>query len=294
MKLTELFKIDTIFIVQLGILLLLFFSLYAPVFPDLFSDWFRHGDYYHSDNSHCILVPFISLYFIWDRRKQILLHEIRSSKVGFFIFIISTIIYLMGYAGGIYIAIRLAMIFSLIGLLYYILGEKVIKSILFPLVFLIFMIPVPYSILRLISLPLQTIITIAAAFIIGDVLSIPVFREGNMLHFTLTSLEVADVCSGIRSLTSYIMLGSIFAYISKGSKKIKFILVFMSIPLAMVINLLRVAGTGVLAHYYGRQVAVGFMHELSGILVFILGLMAMALLWKFLGWFEQRLNKVDS
>ncbi len=268
-----------------GLTFILFLILCSPILPPLYNDWM-----FDSDNSHGILVPFISLFFLWQKRNDIPWEKSRSSNVGLCFLIVSLIIYLIGYAGGIFVIPRLAMLGILISLIYYNFGLSVLRSIGFPLFFLIFMIPVPYSILSIVSLPLQTMVTTISAFMIRDVFLLPVFREGNMLYFTNTSLEVAEACSGIRSLITFLMLGSIFAYISEGSNKGKSVFLIMAVPLAMLTNLLRVTGTGVLAHYFGSRVAKGFLHELSGFVVLGIGLVMMILLWKTIGWVEVKIN----
>jgi exosortase len=87
-----------------------------------------------------------------------------------------------------------------------------------------------------------------------------------------TQLEVAEACSGIRSIMSLTMLSVIFAYMSPGNWWRKVVLILSAIPIAMLGNILRVSGTGILAHFFGDRVARGFLHEFSGLAVFLFGL----------------------
>jgi exosortase len=143
------------------------------------------------------------------------------------------------------------------------------------------MIPVPYSLLNLVSGPLQLIATKISANMISAC-TIPVYREGNMLYFVNTQLEVAEACSGIRSIMSLTMLAIAFASMMRGAWMNRIILTVAAIPIAMIANILRIAGTGVLAHFYGDKVAKGFLHEFSGMAIFAFGFITLLGLFTFL------------
>lgn len=248
------------------LLLALWLVAFYPVYPEMVSTWLNH-----SDNSHGILVPFITLYFIWNHREAIIDLPKRTSNWGFFLLIISLVFYLISYAGGVAVTARAMIVFSLIGLVLYNWGGDVTRKLLFPLLFLLFMVPIPVSFIGLISLPLQHLATDIAAFVIR-LTSIPVYQEGNMLYFVQTQLEVAEACSGLRSMVSLLMLGSIFVYLSDFNPVARIMFLLSTIPLAMFANIVRVTGTGILAHFYGSMVARGFLHDFSGMVVFVFGL----------------------
>lgn len=256
------------------LLFLLFIVLYSPIFPGLYHLWIED-----SNNSHGLLVPIISLVLIWKKSKKINWENLKSSNIGLFVLGVSLVFYFIGYAGGIGVLPRLTIVSTLIGLVIFNLGLNIFSRLAFPLLFLFFMVPVPVSIVLLVSFPLQLIATKISAFIIGDLLSIPVFREGNMLYFVNTSLEVAEACSGIRSLVAYLMLGFLFAYLMNGSIKRRSILVLSTVPLAFFANLLRVTATGILAHFFGNMVARGFLHEFSGMAIFAFGFILLFVLY---------------
>jgi exosortase len=98
---------------------------------------------------------------------------------------------------------------------------------------------------------------------------IPVLREGNVIHLANTSLEVAEACSGIRSLVALLTLAIVFGYLVDPRTWVRACLAAAAIPIAIVANGIRVAGTGVAAHYYGAQAAEGFFHSFSGWVVFL-------------------------
>lgn len=252
---------------KFGLLLSLWLVVFFPLYPGLFETWLKN-----SNNSHGILVPFISLYFIWQLRDKIVHLEAESYIGGAVVLAISLFLYLVSYTGSVTFVARLMMVFSLYGLILFTLGKKFFNTLRFPLFFLIFLVPVPESIVNEIALPLQLFATTVSAYLL-KALAISVYQEGNLLYFTQTQLEVAQACSGIRSIVSLGMISVIFAYMSEELLWSKIILIFSAIPIALVANIFRVTATGLLANFFGEQVAQGFLHEFSGFLVFFFGLM---------------------
>jgi exosortase len=110
-----------------------------------------------------------------------------------------------------------------------------------------------------------------------DHLGIPVLREGNIIYLTDTTLEVAEACSGIRSLISLLALGVVFSYFTKKTFWERAIIVITCFPIAILVNSFRVSATGILANYYGASVAEGFFHGFSGYILFLFALILLAL-----------------
>ena len=265
------------------LLFLIFFGVYWPIFPGLYHLWLEDNN-----NSHGLLVPFVSLFLMWKKRKELKWDETKSSNIGLLILIVSLVFYIIGYAGGVEILPRLTIVTTLIGLIIFNLGLRIFSVLAFPVFFMFFMVPLPISLVGIVAFPLQLIVTKISAFLISS-LSIPVMREGNILYFTNTSLEVAEACSGIRSLVAYIMLGVFFAYLMNGSSiKRRSILVLVAIPLAVLANLVRVTATGILAHFFGGSVARGFLHEVSGMTTFAFGFIILCLLYNLLEWSHKK------
>src|SRR4029077_11662084 len=134
--------------------------------------------------------------------------------------------------------------------------------------FLILMVPIPAIVFNQIAFPLQLF---ASRFGVSAMrlCSVPVLREGNVIILANTTLEVAEACSGIRSLVSLLTLGLVYGYFSDSRLWVRVAIAASTIPIAVVANGLRVAGTGVLAQYYGAEAATGFFHTFSGWLVFL-------------------------
>lgn len=259
-------------------IIIIWVSVFYRIFPGLMEEWFRSSN---SDNSYGVLVPFISLYFIWLRREGLKQAKIASSPLGLVILVASLVLYLTSYAGGILFFQRTMMVLSLTGLVLYLFGKETFRILAFPLLFLFFMVPIPASIVGLVSFPLQTYATIISTKII-QLCGIPVYREGHMLYFTQTQLEVAEACSGIHSITALLMLSVILMNQCKNGTILKTIIILSSVVVAFVANILRVSGTGVLAHFFGAGVARGFLHEFSGMAVFAFGFVVLFLEFRLL------------
>lgn len=253
-------------VIELTLIILGWLLAFSPILPSLIGEWINH-----SDNSHGMLVPIICLYLIW--RKKYLLEEEQAngSSSGLLILITSMGLYILSYTGGVAFVARLTLVSSLIGIVIYIYGKNFFKIIAFPLIFAFFMIPIPYSIISIVAFPLQLFATNISAFIIRAI-SIPVYQEGNMLYFAQTQLEVAEACSGLRSLTALIMLSVLFVHLMEDEVWKKIFIILSAVPIAIMANIIRVSGTGILAHFFGGQVARGFLHDFSGIMVFVFGL----------------------
>jgi len=250
-------------------LMLVWLAVFAPIYPTMVQEWLTN-----SDNSHGFIVPFVAGYFAWGRRNRLGAVTPEDSWWGCLMLIVTLSFYVLSVAGGLAFPARVTMVLSLFGLIWCMLGNATIRILAFPILFLLFMIPVPYSLINLISGPLQLFATKISATLIAAC-TIPVFRDGNMLYFVSTQLEVAEACSGIRSMIALSMLAVGFASMSHTGWQSKAMLIFMAIPIALAANVIRVTGTGILAHFFGDKVARGFLHEFSGIAIFVLGLAAL-------------------
>jgi len=256
--------------IKASILFMLWALIFMPVLSGLYEAWFGLAN---SDNSYGILVPFISLYFVWEKRTTLKQTAMTSSLPGLVLLAASLLLFLISYAGGIVFLQRITLVLSLNGLILYLFGKELYGALLFPLLFLLFMVPIPESVVGLVSFPLQTYATVISSKVI-QLCGIPVYREGNMLYFTQTQLEVAEACSGIRSMSAMLMLSMIFMH-QCNNRKVKMFIILSSLAIALVANILRVSGTGVLAHFFGAKVARGFLHEFSGLAVFAFGFIMM-------------------
>ncbi|MCH8133272.1 MAG: exosortase [Myxococcales bacterium] len=141
----------------------------------------------------------------------------------------------------------------------------------FPLVFLFLMIPLPQSLMNVITFPLQLIasdMAVSALYII----EVPALREGNIIHMADTTLLVAEACSGLRSVMALGTVAVVFAYFFRKNFIERLIIIASALPIAIFVNAFRVALTGFLTHHYGKEAAEGAIHMTEGFVTFSLAL----------------------
>jgi len=250
-------------LLKLAIVIACLLLLYFRILQGLVSDWVRMPDF-----SHGFLIPIVSLYFVYERRKSLSALNPSTSWAGFGLLVFGILLYLLGNLATEFFTMRFSMLVVLGGIILFLLGKECFKTLLFPLAFLIFMIPIPSVLMDRITFPMQLFASKVAARSL-DLIGIPVLREGNIIQLANTSLEVAEACSGIRSLISLLALSVVFAYFSQNKTWKRIVLVLSTFPIAIIANAARVTGTGILAHHYGDQVAQGFFHGFSGWILFV-------------------------
>ena len=244
------------FAVSLGI-------LYWPVLTKLASDW-AHDDNY----SHGFLIPPLAAYLVWERWDRLKGTPCSPTIAGLFVIAGSFVVLLAGSLGAELFLSRIALIGALIGSVLYVLGWRHLRLLAFPLGVLLLMIPIPAIIFNQVVFPLQLVASQAGEAALSAA-GIPVLREGNIITLANTTLEVAEACSGIRSLVSLLTLAIVFGYFTDPRNGIRTAIALSAVPVAILANALRVAGTGIAAHYYGASAAEGFFHSFSGWIVFI-------------------------
>ena len=147
-------------------------------------------------------------------------------------------------------------------------GRDHFRILIFPLAFLILMVPLPAIIFNQIAFPLQLLASRAGELALS-VAGIPVLREGNVLQLPSRTLEVAEACSGIRSLVSLITLAIVLGYFTERRAGARTLIALAAIPIAILANAARVAGTGLASELVSPAAAEGFFHTFSGWLVFV-------------------------
>jgi exosortase len=237
--------------------------VFWQMFVRLFDAWMVDGNY-----SHGFLIIPIALYFVWERRAKLQSAPMQPSWLGLVLIAGGIAVLLAGLWGSELFLSRIALIPVVTGIVLFVFGWAHLKIVAFPIAFLFLMIPIPAIIFNQIAFPLQMQASRFGEWAIATA-GIPVLREGNVLILAHTSLEVAEACSGIRSLVSLITLGIVYGYFMDTRAWVRILIVLSAIPVAIIANGARVAGTGMAAHWIGPEAAEGFFHEFSGWIVFI-------------------------
>lgn len=264
-----------------------FAALYAPLARGLVADWSGSGDF-----SHGFFVPLVSAWLLWARRDELRAAPARPFWPGALLLGLAVLQFWVGVAASEFYLQRSSAVVFLGGWILLLFGPRVARLCLFPVVFLLFAIPPPMLVLNWIAFPLQLQASRFTETLLG-IVGIPVERSGNVIHLQTISLEVAQACSGLRSLVTLLALGAVLAEGSllPGPRRprslLARVLLFVAvIPVAVIVNSLRVAGTAVLAAKGAVLAASGWIHELTGLVMFAVSL-ALLLLWRsLLRWLE--------
>ena len=250
--------------VRLSLVLCLagFVAVFWSVLAGLVRDWTNDDNYSHG----FFIIP-IAAYFAWERRAA-LAQANQPANSGLVVVLTGLAMLVAGLLGAELFLTRIALVVVLAGGLLYLRGWKALQVAAFPIGFLLLMIPIPAIIFNQIAFPLQLLASRFGEYVLW-MAGIPVLREGNVIALAHTRLEVAEACSGIRSLISLLTLGIVYAYFTDSRPWVRTAIALSTVPIAIFANGARVAGTGIAAHHFGPEAAEGFFHSFSGWLVFV-------------------------
>ncbi|MFH2060881.1 MAG: exosortase/archaeosortase family protein [Pseudomonadota bacterium] len=243
-----------------------FIILYLPFLKTMISDWDTNANY-----SHGYLIPIISAWLIYSLKDEISTIRLQPSNWGIPIIIIACLQLIVAKIGMEYFLQRTSIIVLFFGISLFLYGKDITRKISIPIIYLIFMIPIPVIVWNKIAFPLQLFASYLTEHVIR-LAGMPILREGNVLTLSTITLEVVDACSGIRSLTTMMALSVPFSFFLPPGKLNKVILFLSSIPIAVFANIVRLTATAFLSSLYGEKFAQGFLHEFSGMVTFVLGL----------------------
>jgi exosortase len=239
-----------------------FLVLYVPVLARLTRDWIHDDNY-----SHGVLIIPLAIWFAWNGRGRLAAIVPRPSHVGLGVVLGGLGLLVAGLLGAELFLTRISLVVVIAGIVLFMGGWAYLRALAFPIGFLVLMIPIPAILFNQVAFPLQLFASQVGQAALGG-LGIPVLREGNVIVLAHTTLEVAEACSGIRSLISLLTLGIVYGYFLDPRGGVRMLIALATIPIAILVNGARVAGTGIAAHYYGSDAAEGFFHTFSGWLVF--------------------------
>lgn len=265
------------------ILVLIFLSfVYARIVGAMAGVWVSDDNY-----SHGFIVPLVAAWFIYDNWDGIKTSRSEGSNLGLPVLLLGIVQLLLGWMATEYYNMRLSLIVVLSGIILYLFGREVFRKLRLSLAYLILMIPLPYIVYDAVAFPLKLFVSWCSVHII-KLMGYAVLREGNIISFPNIVLEVADACSGLRSLVSLIALSVTFAVIFLKGNLSRWLLVFSSVPVAVATNIFRVVVTGILAFHYGRSAAEGFFHEFAGMVIFFIAMILLSLICGLLKYMESR------
>ncbi len=265
-------KIKGISFLKFGLLTGLVIFLYYPEITFLIDQWLHTYEF-----SHGSLVILVSCYLVWRKRNILRSTPVEPNLKGFFILLFGIALLVIGYAAFEPFAKRFSLIITIFGLVYFLLGTKIVKILLFPLGYLIFAIPPPHIVFKSLAVNLR-FIDAKATYSIINLLGIPIVQEGPSLHLPNITLVVADFCTGILSLIALSAVAVLYAYMSQKHIVSKTFLIMIAIPVAIMGNILRTVLVVILAYFYGESVLNNAVHVFQGTVNFIMTLILLFIL----------------
>lgn len=266
----------------LFVLAVLLGAVYWKILRALSIQWWDDANY-----SHGFLVPLFSLYLVWQQREALRTLPRAGSLLGVPVILAGIGALILGDLGAENFLMRSSLIVIIAGLILFHLGTQVFRKVLFPLVFLFFMVPLPGIIFYGVTFPLQRLAAEQAAWAL-DALGVPVLLDGNIIHLAQLSLGVTEACSGIRSLISLFAGAVAWAYLLLPVGWRMLVFVAATVPITIFANAMRVVLTGLIGQYFGVQYASGFFHEFAGWAIYIFAFVALLATYSLLGALSHR------
>ncbi len=252
-------------VVQIGTVVVLMAALFAGVLADMAHDWWIVPAW-----SQGMLLPPLALYIAWIQRGHILSLPATPDRRGLFLTAFACITYILGRLASEFFMTRISFVILLAGLVWTFWGPARLRGLLLPLLLLASMVPLPGLLYYSLAGPLQLLASEGATQL-AQVAGVSVFRDGNVIQLAGVTLGVAEACSGLNALSALIVGSLLLGYLYCSGWIARIALIAISIPLAIGVNIIRVAGTAILADF-NREFAMGFYHAFSGWLVFVAGL----------------------
>ncbi len=236
--------------------------VYGPVLPKLATDWWNDPDY-----SHGLLCAPLAIAMIVARRRKLSAIPAAPRAAGLAGVVIALGLLLLGTLGAELFLTRISLLLLLASSVVFLFGWRHLRVLAFPFVLLLLSIPIPAILITRITLPLQFMASAMSEAVLG-LTSVPVLREGNVLVLPNATLQVAEACSGIRSLASLFVLALLVARFAERRVWARAAVVASAVPIAVVVNGLRVTITAIATYWYGTVAVDGVLHEGTGFIMF--------------------------
>jgi exosortase len=259
-------EFDKVFSARAVILSVLSLVFFYPIYPTLYQRFSSRDSYY----SHGFIVPFIVLFLVWRNREALRAIKPEPALIGLFVFVFGVLIHLASLFLKINFTSYAAVLFVISGLALYLGGKQLFRELLFPIAFIAFMLPLPDALIVTAAFKLKMIAAGAAAAV-GEHMGVRSWVSGSIIYYPGGHLLVGDPCSGIRSLISFLALGALVTQFTDACLWRKTTLFLLTIPIAIFSNIARLTFLLLFSYVYGEKAAMGFVHDLSGFAVFVVG-----------------------
>jgi exosortase len=244
-------------------------AVYAPVMLRMAGVWW-HDSY----AGHGMFVPLFAAHFVWIDRARIRAAWGAREHRGLLVILAGLLLVALGRWETSLLVQGLSFVVTLSGVVLWLGGSRALRALAFPLGFMVLMVPLPRGVVAATTLHLQ----LFAARFAGQVLSlldVPFMQRGVLIELPSMTLEVAEVCNGLRFLSALVVLTLAFAHATQRTVTRTVILTVTAVPVAIVANAVRVTGITLGVQYIGPQAASGFIHNYIGKGVWALTILAL-------------------
>ena len=251
---------------RLAVGLVTIVGVYLPIMPEIVHEWATFPSL-----SHGFAVPFIAAYLVWIRRLEIEQTPECPSWWGLPLTAFGLALYVAGGLGGEPFLARVTLPLTLLGAVILVCGRAVARPMAAGIAYLIFMIPLPWVTVADLTDRMRLFDATVTAGILPWV-GVPVFQEGYLLHLPNMTLEVADVCSSIPAIASFLALAAAYGYVNRRPPLALAILVLAAVPFGVISNIIRILTTAAGVYYIGPIAIHNVVHTWNGLTVFLLTL----------------------
>lgn len=261
-------------------------AIYQETLLSLVRRWNSDPNY-----SHGYLVPFVSAYLAWQSweagggRRRI---ELRGGAVaGLFLLCFAMLLAVATTLVPSLVGESASMLLALAGIALLVGGWTWWRHLWAPIAFLVFLVPWPSELYTRAAFPLQLLVSRTSAVLL-EVVGVPVLRDGNLIHLPGQTMHVAQACSGMRQLTAFLAITACAAFLVRRPLWYRLALLASSIPIAVLVNALRVTATGLIIHHAGVEWTQGALHTAEGLIMILVGLAVLGLEVRLLDWMLDR------
>lgn len=253
---------------QAALLLISVLALFTPTFIELFS-----GLWTSEQNAHGPIVLGVSLWYSQLRVRQLItegkLNDTPNPGAGWGILIFGLVTFIVGRTQSIYLFEVGAIIPILAGILTHFSGFKAVKRMGFAFFFMFFMVPLPGSLIDALTQPMKIAVSWGAEHVLHW-MELPVARSGVIIYLAHYQLLVADACAGLNSLFTLEALGLLYMNLIRHESALRNItLAILIVPISFTANVIRVCTLALITHRFGDEAGQGFVHGLSGMVLFM-------------------------
>jgi exosortase len=242
---------------------LLIVLLYASTIMRLVAQWWDDPNF-----SHGFFVPLFAGYLAWSARDRLAQIKAKPSWSGLLVLVLGLSLFIVGRLGSELFLARTSLMFVIAGAIVFLRGWETFRTLSFAWIVLFLMVPLPMVVFNQLTLKLQFLASGLGSSLLAFC-GVPVLRQGNIITLPAMPLEVAEACSGIRSLLSLTTLTIIYGYFADKRIWMRIALLCAAVPIAIAANAVRLLGTGLTVQYWDPEKGSGFFHEFSGWVIFI-------------------------